>query len=351
MSPGTALVASFLVTLVRPATWPMALAAFLVRGGIVLVVAPIVVIPSAVGMANVVAPFVTSIVFGGPSTASLVVVAVAATAVAGWLVGGGLLAAAMEGEGIRVVAADEDVAGLGDGTGAPPPMTPPQAVLSPRREQGVARRILAVRLVALGPTFLALAWGATRLTAVAYRELTVPSETVTPVVLRVLLGAPEIVGIVLVAWLIGEAVGALATRRVVLLADGVRPALTGAARAVVRAPLPALIVELVPLAALALVLAPSALAAAAAWTALRAALATGAGPLAVVVLVAAVVGLWVGGLALGAVVSAWRAAAWTVLAAGTFGVLPNGRQGDWPADPGSGTLTDLRPHGADHDPR
>ena len=56
MSIGAALLASFLVTLVRPATWALALAAFLVRGGVLLVLAPIVVLPSAVGLGELPGP-------------------------------------------------------------------------------------------------------------------------------------------------------------------------------------------------------------------------------------------------------------------------------------------------------
>ena len=49
MSRGAALTGALLVTLATPATWPLALAAFLIRGGILLVTLPIVVLPTPVG--------------------------------------------------------------------------------------------------------------------------------------------------------------------------------------------------------------------------------------------------------------------------------------------------------------
>ena len=46
MSAGAALVASLMVTLANPATWVLGLVTFLLRGGLLVVLAPIVVIPS-----------------------------------------------------------------------------------------------------------------------------------------------------------------------------------------------------------------------------------------------------------------------------------------------------------------
>jgi hypothetical protein len=342
---GAALGASFLVTLARPATWVLALAAFLVRGGIVLVLAPIVVIPSAVGMANVLGPWVTSFVFGGASLAILGVLAAIAAAGLVWLVGGGLLAAVAEAEATRIVARDEDVvtelaaAGVlpdGDRSAAGP---------------GTAWRILLARLLAHMPTLLALSWTGARLVAVTYRELTLPSETLTPLVLRVVRGAPEALVVLLVTWVVGEMVGAMAARRVVLRDEGPLRSVVGALARTVRHPLRVAVLTLLPLIALVAVLVPAAAAASATWTATRTALATDAGFLSTFALLLAFVGLWAGGLALIALVAAWRAAVWTVDAVGTFGVSDPVRAGEWQEGEASGTLTDLRPRGVDPDPR
>jgi len=47
VSLGATLSGSLLAVLDRPSTWPLALAGFLIRGGWLLVVAPIVVLPTA----------------------------------------------------------------------------------------------------------------------------------------------------------------------------------------------------------------------------------------------------------------------------------------------------------------
>ena len=95
---GAALTGALLATLETPATWPLALAAFLVRGGLVLVVVPIVVLPTPVGIGNVFAPALGSIAFGSVSTGLVVVSVAAALAVVAWIVLGGWLAAALEAE-------------------------------------------------------------------------------------------------------------------------------------------------------------------------------------------------------------------------------------------------------------
>ena len=109
MSRGGPLTGALLVTLARPATWALALAAFLVRGGLLVLVVPIVVLPTPVGLGDVVGPPLISFVFGGVSPAFVAVVATAVVLFLVWLIGGGLLAATAEAELIRIVATDEDV--------------------------------------------------------------------------------------------------------------------------------------------------------------------------------------------------------------------------------------------------
>ncbi|HEX6868926.1 MAG TPA: hypothetical protein VF119_08980 [Candidatus Limnocylindrales bacterium] len=347
MSLGATLVASFLVALARPTTWPLALATFLLRGGIVLVLAPIVVIPSAVGLANVIGPMLTSFVFGGMSTALIVAVAAAIAAFGCWIVIGGFVAAAAEAEAIVIVATDEEVAGS---VGISPVLASERALVD-RARSATAWRVLAVRLVAHLPLILALAWGAFRIVSVTYHELTLPSDVDSPLIVRVVRGAPDAVALLVASWIVGEALGALATRRVVQAGDGVARALGGGLGWLVRHPVRTAVVTLLPLAALLAVVVPSAAAAAASWEALRTSLATGQGFVPTFLLLALFIVLWAGGLLLLAVIGSWRAAAWTVEMAGTFGGVRPDRPGGWNADDESGTLTDLRPRGVDPDPR
>ena len=301
------LVTSFLATLAHPSTWVLALVGFLVRGGIILVLAPVVVIPSAVGLANVITPTVTTIAFRGVGGEVIILITGSILAATAWLVFGGLAAAASEAEGVRIVAADEDVAGP----------TPP----APRIHRWVAMRILVVRLVAAIPFALALANGSVQVVAIAYRELTIPSEVTVPIALRVIRAAPDALALILLAWTISEVIGAIAARRIVLSGTGAWAAIGGAAVYVLRHPIRTGVEFIAPTALLVAVLVPSAAAAAVAWDATRAALLGGSGfAIATAAMVILFVALFVGGLVLAGMAAAWRAAVWTVdLAAGRSG--------------------------------
>lgn len=331
MTPGAVLTASLLASLARPSTWVLALLGFLIRGGFVVVLAPIVVLPSAVGLANVIAPTLTSMVFGGLSPEIVALVVGGVVGAAAWVVLAGLLAAAAEAEAIRHIASDEDLRVVA--------------------RSGVALRVFLARLLAAFPLAVALGVGAVRVVAVAYRELTVPSEVAVPVAVRVVRGAPEAVAAIVLAWLAAEVVGGLAARRIVLVGDGSGRAVAGAVLHVFRHPLRVAIAVAVPLVVLTAVIVPSAAAAAVTWDAIRDAIANDVGPVAVIALLIAFVGLWGGGLVLIGMASAWRSAVWTVETARTFGAVPTALPGEWTSTPGAATLHDLRSPGTDPDPR
>jgi len=320
MTRGAALIGALRATLAKPATWPLATAAFLLRGGIVLLALPIVVLPTPVGLADVFAPTVTGLAFGTVSSEVIVLAAALAGGLLAWLAGG-WLAARLEAEGVRVVALD------------------PALV-----EHGVAGRILVARLTALIPLGIVLVLGSVRVVLVAYLELTSPLDVSTPIVLRVLRDTPEVVAAVLIAWVLGEIVGAIAARRIVLAGEGVIAALRGAVVTVLRHPLTTLVRFGLPTAVLLLVLVPSVVAAGSASSAVGAAL-TGAGdPPATLAILVLFVLLWLVGLLLTGVVCAWRAAVWTAAEVtrsgrrGTFGGSPDRRPGDWRPEGSSATL-------------
>jgi hypothetical protein len=301
MSPRAALADALLITLATPATWPLALAAFLLRGGLLLVLLPIVVLPSPVSLANVLGPVLTTVVLSGVPVELAVLVGVMALAAVVWVLGGGLIAAAVEAEGARMVA------GRGDGLDRG---TPSERGISGQ----AALRILTARLVAHLPTIVVFLWGAARLVSVAYRELTSPSDVVSPIVWRVLRGAPEVILVLVVIWAAGEIIGGLAARRIILGGVDVPRALGQAAGAMIRHPLVAIVGFWVPAIGLALVLVPSALAAAVAWGAVRVAMGTSTNPIGPMLAVLVFVALWTVGVLLIAVTTAWRAAVWSVAA-------------------------------------
>ncbi|MEP6638057.1 MAG: hypothetical protein ABJC39_01795 [Chloroflexota bacterium] len=338
MSRGGVLIAALLVTLASPVTWPLALGAFLVRGGILLVALPIVVLPTPVGLGTAIAPALSSVAFGTIPPELVVVTAAMTVGTLAWLVAGGWLAAALEAEGARIVAADEDVAAATEAAGAGRSANEPATRPEPAR---IAARILVARLIACLPLGVVLALGSVRLIFVTYRELTDPVDVATPIVLRVLRSAPEVVVAVVLAWMLAEIVGAIAARRIVLTGVGVGPALKAAASRSFRQPASVLVRFWLPTIVLVVVLAPGALAAASAWEAVRSVLGGSSDPVRILVTVVAFVALWIVGLVLIGVACAWRAAVWTVAEVtreGTFGGSADRRPGHWRRDRSSATL-------------
>ncbi len=268
----------------------MALAAFLIRGGFVLVLLPIVSVPTFAAVVTNLSPLAAAIVLGRPTLqgailgAVLVVALLAAVAVAG-LVGAWLDLAL-----IREATDDEDV----------------DAGWRPGRAS--AREALTTRLMAHVPTFLSLAYGFLRTATVAYEEFLTPSAIGIQIVDRVLARVPDVVILVVVAWLVGETVGSLAARRV---AAGMRalPALLASVRQVVGLRGLATL-TLTSLVLVALVV-PFQLAVGRAWEHLRSYLLDGADVVQLWAALILLVATWVLGLSIMGVGLAWRATAWT----------------------------------------
>jgi hypothetical protein len=307
VSLGATLGRSLLDVLARPSTWPLALVGFLVRGGWLLIIAPVVVVPTPVGLANVIAPFLEDVAFGRRTGEVIAISVVAALLVVAWLVGGGLVAAVAEAEGVRRVAAEEDV---------------------DLPERTVALRILAARLIALMPFALGIVWGAVRLVALAYRELTVPSDVAVPVVWRVLAGAPEAVVVLLLTFLGSEMLGAVASRRIVVTGQSPLSALRSGGGRLYRHLGRMLGIALATNGVLLAVLLSTGLAATAMWGALGDALDMGEASVLTTVLLIGFVAIFLGGLVLIGLACAWRAAVWTVDMAGTFGGVGASRSSD-----------------------
>ena len=310
MSLGATVTASLLAVLERPATWALALVGFLVRGGWLIVLAPIVVLPTTVGVGNVVAPLLEDIAFGRNTEDVIRVGGTALVVVGAWVLIGGLLAAATEVETMRGTAASAELG------------------VAPARDlPGATRRVFVVRVLALLPLIVALAWAVMRFVGVGYREFTNPSDVALPVALRIVMGAPDAALGIAAGWSFGEIVGAIAARRIVLAGDGVRAALrAGIGRLRAR---PARSIGLAGLSAVLLivVLVITGIATGTAWDALRGALAEGDASIATSLILLLFVALFAGGLVLIGLVTAWRSALWTVDVLRAGGPGPNGTFG------------------------
>jgi hypothetical protein len=184
----------------RPGSWPIALAGFLARGGIVLFVAPIVSPPSLVGLATFISP--ASITPTGPTSGLILRIVVAAS-----VLGGALLAGTIAGSAAELALIEQTPGASGE---------PPA---------GLLRRIVLIRLIGLLPVAIVLGAGVQGLGQIVYQELTLPSDLVTPMVIRVADRAPAIVAAIILAWLAGETLAGLATRLAVVSGAGVGRAL------------------------------------------------------------------------------------------------------------------------------
>ena len=295
-----------LIALTRPRLWALGLAGFLARGGIVLFVLPILTLPSVVGLTTFVGP--TAITAAGLSERFVALAAIAAGILAAWLVAGTLVGAAVDVALVRSALRPDEAAGW---PGADPDRGG-RGGRGARGDRGLVRRLFVVRLVTLIPLGLALAWGAARLVDVGYHELILPGDLARPFVLRVLAGAPEVVLAILVTWLAGELVGAVAVRLAIVEGRSAGPALRGALRSIVRRPLGPLGILATTLGASAVVVAPPVAAATIAWEAVRTSLLGGAELAPALLAVGVFVALWLGGLVLAGIAAAWRSIAWSV---------------------------------------
>jgi hypothetical protein len=332
--------AALLAALGRPSWWLLALAGFLVRGGVLLFALVIVSLPSPLILSNIVAPLVVPLAFGRLDAGTLALIGGAVGIVAVWLVGGGLVAAATEVALVR----DAREAMIDEGL-----------VTRPAGPSGrwLISRVAAVRLLAHLPTAFALGIGSVRIASVAYVELTAPADISTPLIVRIAVGAVGPIGAIIVTWLVCETVGGLAARRIVLDDASLWRGLRGAVGDLLHRPVATLLAALVTTLVLAIDLAALLGAVAFVWTQVRERLLDSlTDPLTLTIALLAFGATWVGALALTGLIDAWRSAAMTfereraaVAGAvrsgpdpdqgGTFGASAAHRPGDWfPRDQG-----------------
>jgi len=296
---GSVLLGALVVAFVRPASWPIALAGFLARGGVILLLLPVLVIPTPTGVANAVGGPVSSFMFGNPSPALIamllatmviaLVVVVMGAFVAGWSERSGIVQA------LRV-AADEGFVPARHGLLA---------------AGGSLVSLAALRLLGLVPPAIALALSAPVLYDASYRELILPDELRTPLALRILRDIPGTVLMIVATWLVADAAASLSIRRLVLERRSLPSAWFAGWVGLVRRPVRVVATALVTFAVTFLLVGPAVIAGALAWTGVRDLLREDRDPVGIVVAVVLFVAVWLGGLVLAGVGAAFRSAAWT----------------------------------------
>ena len=355
MSRGGAILASLLVTIGRPAWWLVALTGFLVRGGFVVFVLPIVLLPSPLAISNVLAPIIVPVALGRIGPDAIAIFLGTVILLSGWILVGGWIAAAADLMLIREAAAAASEEGIGSSVaGAPPageapaPVAaggPPNVSAVPVADRVLIGRLLAARLIAWLPLAFAVGLGIVGLIAVTYGELTRPFEVGTPIALRVALGAAPELGIIAVTWLLGELVGGLSARRMILDGASSGAALIAAIGDVVRRPAATILPWLVTSGLLLAILIGTVGAASVAWSRVIAALSDrSVGPLTIALDVLLFVAIWLAALALAGLFAAVRGSIQTFeyvrwrSATGTFGASVHHRPGDWSIPDEGGSL-------------
>lgn len=332
MTIGAMLASSLLATIARPASWLLGLTAFLLRGGLLVVLMPLLVLPSAVGLGDVLTPALTRLALGGTDVRNVLLAGGLVLAVAGLA---NVVAAAAERAAIRELAtelATDDTRGLRWSAPAPVPSSWPEL-----------RRIMAIRGLAAVPVLAVLGWAVPVLVQAAYRELTLPSALSAPLAVRVIGAEPVALVAIVVAWLATGSLAGLAVRATVWSGRGSLASIRFALDAWRRRPVESVVALILPLAVQALVLGIGGAALAMSRTGIRTEIAAADGTGSTVLAVLLIVGLWFAVLALASFVAAWRGAVWTVFVGGTIGGSSDDPRRGWQADRGSATLPGRRP--------
>ena len=290
LTTGASLGAALLASLTRPSWWALALAGFLLRGGWLLVVLPIVPLPTTAGLANAVGPTLVGFVFGGASASFLLLAGILAASIVAWFIASGAVGGWLELGLVRGAAEDDELEG------------------QPSPTHGDGWRAFAVRAVAHIPTAVLAVAASARVVEATYAELIAPGDPTLAVPLRVALRIPETVAALVAAWLLGETVGGLAVRH---LAWGAGiPAAIGRGIASLARP-SALVTLAVTTLVVAMTLLGSTAAIGTTWEQLRIALLDGAAASDVRLALVIFSLTWAVGLWLLAVATTWRSAAWT----------------------------------------
>jgi hypothetical protein len=304
MTTRAAITTALLLALSRPAWWLLALAGFLIRGGIVAFLLAIVTIPSPLVLSNIVGPYIVPLAFGTllPETAVLFG-AVAGIGVA-WLTLGGWFAAATEVVLIReaIEAADDEDGALG--AGATLPDRRPGRVLS--------GRVALAHVLAHVPTAVAGAFGATAVVVATYAELVTPTDA-SPIPIRVIGRAILPIAVVVALWLAGEIVGGMAARRIVIHGASIPRALGRGIADLVRHPGGGLIAPLALTLVLGLDLAAVLAIVAVVLSDVQDRLAGALGdPVAITLVIATLGAAWALALVVTGLIASWRGAAMTL---------------------------------------
>jgi hypothetical protein len=232
-----------------------ALAGFLVRGGIVLLTLPIVVLPSVIDIAGITGVDAISIA-GQPTPWLVAVIGLVILAAAAWLVVAVLAGSVVDYWLVQMKlgafagwAEPDQVEGAAGGRPSGGTVHPGKAQHSGRASAarrldlpggGLLWTMSMIRVVCALPLAAALTWVTTQIFDATYDQLLTPTDLATPLPVRVVMAATGPVTVVVGVWLLSESFGAIAIRRAILDRRGFMRSLQGALEQVVRRPITSL---------------------------------------------------------------------------------------------------------------
>jgi hypothetical protein len=295
----------------------------------------------------VLGPLITPLYFGRVEPSTLALLGSGVAALIAWIVCGSWIAAATE----VVLVRDAHQAAIEEGLPTVADRPPGRLLIS---------RAAAAHLLALTPLVLVLGLGSVQIFGVAYRELVNPTDS-SSIVLRVVAGASGPVAAIVIVWILGELVGGMAVRRIVLTDEPVVGAVLRSAVDLVRRPVGALIAPLATIAILVIDLAAVLVAVVLVWNEVRSRLVRPLDePLATAISLGTLGAAWCLALLVTGLIDAWRSVASTFelegaaalaaqrtagddgtesgSSAGTNGASTHRRPGDWSADDRGGSL-------------
>lgn len=291
--------AALLATLGRPDWWILGLAGFLVRGGIVVFLLAIVVLPSPLALSGMLGPWIVPLALGRLVPEAALVLGLGAATALAWLLVGGWFAATTEIVLVRDAQAMARDEGLPIRSARPVP-------------RWLIARVTAAHLAAQIPLVITTILATVEVVGVAYVELTRPSDDGS-LVGRVVAGSVGPLAAIVAVWALGEIVGGLAARRIILGGESVGGGLLRAAADIVRRPGGSLVAPLLTGVVLVLDLAALLAVVGIVWSEARARLADPlADPVATVLTLATLGAGWCLALIVTGLIDAWRSVAMTV---------------------------------------
>ncbi len=212
----------------------IALLGFLSRGGVVLLMLPIVVLPTPTNVVSMTGIDAISIA-GQPTPWLITTGLIAAVAAVAWIAIACLLGSLVDYWLVELATQGSEIADGSDRPGTAGAVAEDRTLDLPSTR--LLLKMAAIRFLTLVPMGIAIAWATTRLFVAGYDQLITPVDLATPLPIRIVAEAVDAVVVLVVVFLAVETVGAIAIRIQIRARAGIWRSLGRSLVLVVRHPL------------------------------------------------------------------------------------------------------------------